>query len=99
MNPYIILTDSSSDLPESFCEGMPLEVAQLDVIVAGEPPRANRDVDNASFYAKLREKKTATTAAVNLEKFLHHGVLFFPLICETEVIITTYFSGLLQASN
>ncbi|MBE6556944.1 MAG: DegV family protein [Ruminococcaceae bacterium] len=70
MNPYIIITDSSSDLPEAFCEGMPLEVAELDVIVAGEPPRANRDVDNVSFYAKLREKKTATTAAVNLEKFL-----------------------------
>ena len=70
MNPYIIVTDSSCDMPASFCEGMPLEVLQLDVIVEGEEAAPNSAVDNAEFYAKLRNKKSATTAAVSIEKFL-----------------------------
>jgi DegV family protein with EDD domain len=70
MNNYVILTDSSADLVPEILDNPDLRILQLDVIVEGEEAKENCDVDIKDFYAKLREKKNATTNAVNIEKFL-----------------------------
>jgi DegV family protein with EDD domain len=70
MNNYVILTDSSADLVPEILDNPDLHILQLDVIVEGEEAKENCDVDIKDFYAKLREKKNATTNAVNIEKFL-----------------------------
>ena len=70
MNNYVILTDSSADLVPEILDNPDLHILQLDVIVEGEEAKENRDVDIKDFYAKLREKKNATTNAVNIEKFI-----------------------------
>ncbi len=69
MNKYIIITDSSADLTKEILEDSELKTIQLDVIVEGEAPTPNCDVEVKGFYAKLREKKSATTAAVNIDAF------------------------------
>ncbi len=70
MRDFVIFTDSCADLtPEMYGE-LGLRVMQLDVIVEGESPLPNDRVDIKEIYAKLRAKKSASTAAVNIEKFL-----------------------------
>lgn len=70
MNKYVIITDSSSDLTCEILGDPEVVYLQLDVLMDGEPSRANCDVDIKDFYAKLRAKKNATTSAVNIDKFL-----------------------------
>ena len=69
MHPYIILTDSSCDLPADLIERYELDVVQLYVTVEGEEPKPNNKLDLKKFYAKLRTKKGAQTSAVNIETF------------------------------
>ncbi len=69
MNPYVIVTDSSCDLPQEIVEQYGLEVVQLAVTVQGEEPRPNNEIDIREFYAKLRDKKGAKTSAVNPAAF------------------------------
>lgn len=70
MNKYVIVTDSSSDLTNQIINDPEVISLQLDVLMDGEPSRANCDVDIKDFYAKLRAKKNATTSAVNIDKFI-----------------------------
>lgn len=70
MNKYVIITDSSSDLTNQILNDPEVIYLQLDVLMDGEPSRANCDVDIKDFYAKLRAKKNATTSAVNIDKFI-----------------------------
>ena len=69
MHPYVIITDSSSDLPKAVAEQYGVEIIPLAVTVEGEMPRPNDEIDIADFYAKLRAKKGAKTSAVNIENF------------------------------
>ncbi len=69
MHPYVILTDSSCDLPQAVAEQYGLEVIQLAVTVEGDMPKPNNEIDIVDFYAKLRAKKGAKTSAVNIEAF------------------------------
>ena len=69
MHPYVILTDSSCDLPADLVAQYDLDVVQLYVTVEGEEPKPNNKLDLKEFYAKLRTKKGAQTSAVNIETF------------------------------
>ena len=69
MHPYVILTDSSCDLPSDLIERYELDVVQLYVTVEGEEPKPNNKLDLKEFYAKLRTKKGAQTSAANIETF------------------------------
>ena len=72
MKNYVIYTDSCADLtPEAYAE-LGLRYIPLDVIVEGEEPVSNDKIDIKEIYAKLRAKKTASTAAVNIDRFLEH---------------------------
>ena len=70
MLDYIILTDSGSDLTMEQAKELDISLIDLSLLVEGDVPRKNRDVDAKEFYAQLRDKKSASTSAVNLQDFL-----------------------------
>lgn len=70
MKNYVILTDSSADLSAEIAKELNIKVIDLMVMVDGEEPKRNREVDVKQFYGQLREKKGATTAALNIDDFI-----------------------------
>ena len=70
MKNYVIYTDSCADLTKEMYQALGLKAVQLDVIVEGEKPVSDDKVDIKEIYSKLRAKKSASTAAVNIDKFL-----------------------------
>lgn len=70
MQNYVLLTDSSADLPRQLLEELNIGVLQLNVTMEGGDPCPNDQVDVKAFYSALREKKSATTSTVSIESFL-----------------------------
>ncbi len=73
MNDFVIMTDSSCDLPASLADRMELTVLPLYVEVDGQRYTNYLDEREISFkdiYAKLRTKCPAKTSAVNMNDFL-----------------------------
>lgn len=66
---YVIVTDSGSDLPKYLSDELAVKIIPLSVLVAGETPVDDDLVDRKGFYDKMRGGKTATTSAINIEKF------------------------------
>ena len=69
MRDYVIITDSGSDLDVAWAQKLGIRVLDLTVIKDGEAPIADSKMDIKGFYSFLREKKMATTSAVNVEAF------------------------------
>ena len=70
MRDYVILSDSGTDLPKDLAKELNVRVLDLMVIMEGEPePKPDSAVDHKEFYAFLREKKMASTSAINPETF------------------------------
>ena len=69
MQNYIILTDSGTDFTEELKKELDVVQLELTIIVEGEEPKPNNQVDNKELYAMLRNKKKATTSAINIEDF------------------------------
>lgn len=73
MSEYVIMTDSSCDLPASLAEKMELTVLPLYVEVDGQRyvnHLDERDIAFSDIYAKLRTKCPAKTSAVNMQDFI-----------------------------
>jgi len=73
MSDYVIMTDSSCDLPAALAEEMGLTVLPLYVDVDGQKYVNYLDEREISFkeiYAKLRTKCPAKTSAVNMNDFM-----------------------------
>lgn len=70
MNNYVILTDSGTDLTKEMIDELGVEMLDLYVTLEGEEPRPNGDLDLPALYSFLREKKSASTAAVNFDAFV-----------------------------
>ncbi len=70
MNDFIILTDSSCDLPQQMADELGLVVLPLTVTIGGQT-YANyldeREISFADFYSRLRGGELAVTAAVNYD--------------------------------
>ena len=69
MQPYVIIVDSSADLPEALVAELGLQVVPLSVTVEGEAPVPNDQVNVKEFYAKLRSKRGAKTSAISIDTF------------------------------
>ena len=65
MRQFVIMTDSSADLPEALIKQYDIDVVQLYVALEGEEPRANNEVDVKALYDALRAKRGSKTAAAN----------------------------------
>lgn len=92
MLDYIILTDSGSDLTVEQAKELDISLIDLSVLVEDSEPQKNRDVDAKEFYALLREKKSASTAAVNIGDFLE--VMSEALEAGKDVLYIGFSSGL-----
>jgi DegV family protein with EDD domain len=71
---YIILTDSSADLPVNVIEELGLEVVPLSVSIGADTYinyPDERDIRFSDFYAILRDGANAQTSAANVDTFLH----------------------------
>ena len=100
MNNYVIITDSSCDLPDSMVKELELEVLPLAFIMDGKTYRNypdNREMSPDEFYSKEREGSLATTNAVNvgeatdaIEAVLKRG---------TDVLVLGFSSGLSTTFN
>lgn len=100
MSNYIIITDSSCDLPDSLVKELELEVLPLSFIMDGKTYRNypdNREMSPKDFYNKQREGLMATTNAVNvgeagdaLEHILKQG---------KDALVLAFSSGLSTTCN
>lgn len=70
MQNYVILTDSGTDFSREMVKEFDVELLDLTVTTEGSQPMYNSELDPKELYALLREKKSASTAAVNLDAFL-----------------------------
>ena len=69
MNNYVIITDSSCDLPDSLVKELELEVLPLAFIMDGKTYRNypdNREMSPEEFYNRQKEGMMATTNAINV---------------------------------
>ena len=68
MNDYVILTDSSCDLPDDIVKKYQLEILHLDFIVEGEGSFHNDQADIEKVYSKLRNGANIKTSAANISQ-------------------------------
>ena len=69
MRNYVILSDSGTDLTPAMAKEIDVKILDLMVIMEGQEPKPDSSVDHKEFYAFLREKKSASTSAINPETF------------------------------
>ena len=100
MSNYVIITDSSCDLPDSMVKELELEVLPLAFIMDGKTYRNypdNRETSPDTFYSKQKDGLMATTNAVNvgeatdaIESVLKQG---------KDVLVLAFSSGLSTTYN
>ncbi len=69
MRNYVILSDSGTDLTPAMAKEIDVKILDLMVIMEGQEPKPDSSVDHKEFYAFLRDKKSASTSAINPETF------------------------------
>ena len=94
MNEFVIMTDSSSDLPLAVAESLGVRVIPLEVNMEGDI-KLNDEIDIKEFYAYLRAKHGATTSAINLDRFT---VEFEKVVSEGKDVLYIGFSSGLSAT-
>ena len=95
MSDFVIVTDSSADLPASLVEEMGIEVLPLSFTIQGTTYHNypdDREMDPKVFYQRLRGGEMATTAAVNVAEYTS---MVEPLLqTGRDVLILAFSSGL-----
>lgn len=72
MAEYVILTDSSCDLPASLANELEIVVNNLSLVIEGKEYvnyLDGREIGFSQYYNMLREGKIGSTSAVNIESF------------------------------
>ncbi len=98
MSEYVIMTDSSCDLPAQLADRLGLVVAPLTVVIDGREYRNLLDGSEISFediYSRLRGGEVATTAAVNIDGFTS---LMRPILESGRDILYLGFSSALSST-
>ena len=100
MADYIILTDSSCDLPQNLADQMALQVAPLTVDMDGKLYRNyldGREIGFHEFFERVVTAKSAKTSAVTTEQFRE---IIEPLCREgVDVLYLAFSSGLSGTYN
>ncbi len=93
MNNYVLLTDSSADLPLNIYNELDIQVLPLSFLLDGEVYLNTPDESSIAFkqvYAQLRSGKNVTTSAVNVESFRQ---AFLPYLKNGKDILYLGFSS------
>jgi len=79
MSDFVLISDSTADMPVSFYKEHDIRILQLRYSIDGEEFYDNLNETNGyrAFYAKLRGGKVSTTAQVNAEEFIE---VFHPIL-------------------
>lgn len=92
-NDYIILTDSSCDLPAGMAKELGLEVLPLTLTMSGHE-YANyldgREIGFQDFYERIRQGETAVTSAANPERYI---TFMEPFLREGRDVLCLVFSS------
>ena len=95
MSDYVIVTDSSADLPDSLVRELGVEVLPLSFTVQGKTYHNypdDREMDPKVFYKMLRDGEMATTSAVNVAEYT---AMLEPLLqAGKDVLVLAFSSGL-----
>ena len=95
MSEYVIVTDSSADLPDSLVKELGVEVLPLSFTVQGKTYHNypdDREMDPKVFYKMLRDGEMATTSAVNVAEYT---AMLEPLLqAGKDVLVLAFSSGL-----
>ena len=100
MSDYVLMTDSSCDLPAKLADEMELSVLPLSLLIEGKSYYNYLDGREISFkdiYAKLRTKCPAKTSAVNMDAFL--GPMEEILKSGRDILYIGFSSGLSGTYN
>lgn len=97
MQDYIIMTDSSADLPKSFLKEHNISCVSLKYTIDGITYDNDDEEAAKSFYKKVRNKSMPTTSQVNPEEAYEH----FKKISETckNILCLAFSSGLSGTCN
>lgn len=93
MSSYVIMTDSSCDLPAECAKKWELSVLPLSFTIDGRTYRNMLDgseMDTHEFYGMLRNQKTSQTSAVNSNQFIE---LAEPLLLAGKDVLYLGFSS------
>ena len=95
MSDYVIVTDSSADLPASLVQELGVEVLPLSFMIQGKTYHNypdDREMDPNVFYKMLRDGEMATTSAVNVAEYTN---MLEPLLqAGKDVLVLAFSSGL-----
>ena len=98
MSEYVLITDSSADLPADLVQELGVEVLPLSFTICGKTYRNypdGREMDLLSFYQMLRAGEMATTSAVNVAGYT---AVLEPLLQEGKDVLVLAFSSGLSAT-
>ena len=68
MRPYVIMTDTTAVLPESYIEEHQLEILSLNYLLEGIVYDRKNPLDVEEFYARMRSGSMPTTSQINPEQ-------------------------------
>lgn len=98
MKKYVIITDSTSDLPHDIAEEMDIKVIPMTFEVAGKSYinyPDSRELDPHDFYDMLRSGETAVTSLINSMTFIDW---FEPIAKEGADILYIGFSAAMSGT-
>lgn len=98
MSDFVLLTDSSCDLPAALAEELGVRVLPLAVNLDGREFRNyldEREISHTEFYAALRNGGSATTSAVNPGEFVE---LMTPILESGRDILYIAFASALSST-
>ena len=95
MKDYVIVTDSSCDLPRELVDAWGVRTLSLEVTIDGVGSFLNHEIDPKEFYAYMRDKHTAKTSAANMDRFAE---LFEEIVKDGKDILYIGFSSGLSAT-
>ena len=95
MKEYVIVTDSSCDLPRELADEWGIKVLSLEVTIENKGSFLNHEIDPKEFYGYLRDKRSVKTSAANMESFCE---VFEEIAKEGKDIIYIGFSSGLSAT-
>ena len=100
MSDFVIITDSSADLPADLVRKLDVQVLPLGFVMEGKTYHDypdHRDMDPRVFYDLLRKGELATINAVNVAQYTE---ALEPLLqAGRDVLILSFSSGLSTTYN